>query len=53
MGGYVDYICNVADVILLGVGSLYTTILTNIIISEIKAALQNSTGKIIYYCNAM
>ncbi|AYV33981.1 uridine diphosphate-N-acetylglucosamine-binding protein YvcK [Erysipelothrix rhusiopathiae] len=42
-----------ADVILLGVGSLYTSILPNIIIPEIKAALQNSTGKIIYYCNAM
>lgn len=42
-----------ADIILLGVGSLYTSILPNIIIPEIKEALQKSTGKIIYYCNAM
>lgn len=42
-----------ADVIVLGVGSVYTSILPNIIIPEIKEALQKTKAKLIYYCNVM
>ena len=42
-----------ADVILMGVGSLYTSILPNLIVPEIGAALKMSTAKKIYYCNVM
>lgn len=42
-----------ADVIIFGVGSLYTSIIPNIIVPEIKSALQESKAKKIYYVNAM
>lgn len=42
-----------ADVIVLGVGSIYTSILPNVIIPEIKKALQETSAKKIYYCNVM
>lgn len=42
-----------ADVILLGIGSLYTSILPNLIVPEIKKAILKSEAKKIYYCNAM
>ncbi|QIK56424.1 YvcK family protein [Erysipelothrix sp. HDW6A] len=42
-----------ADVILMGVGSIYTSILPNLIIPEIYDAVHKSTAKKIYYCNAM
>lgn len=42
-----------ADVIVLGIGSLYTSILPNIIIEGISDAIKESKGKIVYYCNAM
>ncbi len=42
-----------ADIILFGVGSIYTSILPNVIIPEIKEALQKTQAKKIYYCNAM
>lgn len=42
-----------ADVIVMGVGSIYTSILPNVIIPEIKEALKQSNAKKIYYCNAM
>lgn len=42
-----------ADYIILGIGSLYTSIIPNIIIPEIKEELKKSKGKIIYICNAM
>ena len=42
-----------ADVIVLGIGSLYTSILPNIIIEGIKEAIQQAEAKVIYYCNVM
>ena len=42
-----------ADVVVLGIGSVYTSILPNLIISEIKEALEKSKAKVVYYCNAM
>ena len=44
---------NEADVILLGIGSLYTSILPNLIVPEINKAVLESKAKKIYYCNAM
>jgi uncharacterized cofD-like protein len=42
-----------ADVVVLGIGSVYTSILPNLIIPEIKEALEKSKAKVVYYCNAM
>ena len=42
-----------ADYIILGIGSLYTSIMPNIIIEDIKKALCNAKGRTIYYCNCM
>jgi uncharacterized cofD-like protein len=42
-----------ADFIVLGPGDLYTSILPNIIIKEIKKALTQTRGKIIYVVNVM
>lgn len=42
-----------ADYIILGIGSLYTSILPNLIIPEITQALKETPAKTIYYCNAM
>lgn len=42
-----------ADVIILGVGSVYTSILPNVIVPAIKEALRNTKAVKIYYCNAM
>lgn len=42
-----------ADVILLGIGSLFTSILPNLIVPEINYAVVKSKAKKVYYCNAM
>lgn len=42
-----------ADVIILGIGSLYTSICCNLIIPEIRKALQKSTALKVYVSNAM
>lgn len=42
-----------ADLIIYGIGSLYTSILPNTIIKEIKEALQNTKAKKVYFANAM
>lgn len=42
-----------ADVILMGIGSLYTSILPNLIVPEINKVVQQSKAKKVYYCNAM
>ncbi len=42
-----------ADYIVYGIGSLYTSILPNIIIPELKKAIIESEAKKIYFCNAM
>ncbi|MFI3284819.1 MAG: uridine diphosphate-N-acetylglucosamine-binding protein YvcK [Erysipelotrichaceae bacterium] len=48
----VDAILN-ADVILYGIGSVYTSILPNIIIPDINLALKESKATKVYLCNAM
>ncbi len=42
-----------ADLIILSVGSLYTSIIPNLIPQEIKQALNDSNAKIMYVCNIM
>lgn len=42
-----------ADLIIYGIGSVYTSILPNIIIPEMKEALQTSRARKVYFCNAM
>jgi len=42
-----------ADIILFGVGSVYTSILPNVIIPNIQKALKRSSAKKIYYSNVM
>lgn len=42
-----------ADLIILGVGSLYTSILPNLIIPGIQKALKNTQAQFVYYCNVM
>lgn len=42
-----------ADLIVISPGSLYTSILPNIIIDEIKHAIQTTSAKIVYVCNIM
>ncbi|HEY4538001.1 MAG TPA: uridine diphosphate-N-acetylglucosamine-binding protein YvcK [Erysipelothrix sp.] len=42
-----------ADIILFGVGSIYTSILPNLIIPNIKKAIKKSTAKKVYYSNVM
>ena len=44
---------NDADLIIFSMGSLYTSILPNIICSDVKEALNNSKAPIMYLCNAM
>lgn len=42
-----------ADYIIYGIGSIYTSILPNVIIPQINNALQNCKAPKIYFCNAM
>ncbi len=42
-----------ADLIILGPGSLYTSIIPNLLIKEITSALEKSVAKKIYVCNIM
>jgi len=42
-----------ADLIILSMGSLYTSILPNLIGNQIKDAIKNSNAKIMYVCNMM
>lgn len=42
-----------ADMIVIGPGSLYTSILPNLMIKEIGDALVESTGEVVYICNIM
>jgi uncharacterized cofD-like protein len=42
-----------ADLIILGLGSLYTSILPHLICDEVVSAIKNSEAKKIYICNAM
>jgi uncharacterized cofD-like protein len=42
-----------ADLIVLGIGSLYTSIMPNLLIPKMRDALVKSKGKKVYICNAM
>ena len=42
-----------ADLIILGPGSLYTSVIPNLLIKEISEAISKSTAKKIYVCNIM
>jgi len=42
-----------ADLIILGPGSLYTSVIPNLLIEEISKEIANSTAKKIYVCNIM
>ncbi len=42
-----------ADLIILSVGSIYTSLLPNIIGKDMKKAIKRSNAKIMYICNAM
>ena len=42
-----------ADLIILSMGSLYTSVIPNLINSDIKKELKNSKAKIMYICNMM
>ena len=42
-----------ADAIVLSTGSLYTSIIPNLLCPEIKNAIDESSGKVIYVCNIM
>lgn len=42
-----------ADYIIYGCGSLYTSVIPNLIIPEIRAAIKRSKAKKIYFCNVM
>lgn len=42
-----------ADLIILSIGSLYTSILPNLIIKEMISAIDSSNSKIMYVCNMM
>ncbi|MBR3358366.1 MAG: uridine diphosphate-N-acetylglucosamine-binding protein YvcK [Solobacterium sp.] len=42
-----------ADLIIYGIGSVYTSILPNVIIPEIRNALRETEARKVYFCNAM
>lgn len=42
-----------ADLILIGIGSLYTSVLPNLIIDDIKQAMQKTRAHKVYLCNVM
>ena len=40
-----------ADLVVLGPGSLYTSVLPNLLVEGIRQALENSRARVIYVCN--
>lgn len=42
-----------ADLIVIGIGSLYTSVIPNLIIEGITDAIRSSKAKCVYFCNAM
>lgn len=48
----IDALIN-TDIVVLGVGSLYTSILPNLIIPEMLEAINRTDAKLVYYCNAV
>lgn len=49
----VIYALEEADIIIMGPGSLYTSVIPNLLISEITEAISRSSAKKIYICNIM
>lgn len=50
--GAIEAICK-ADILILGPGSLYTSVLPNLVVNEIKEAILASKAVKIYVCNVM
>ena len=42
-----------ADLIVFGIGSLYTSLIPNLLLKGVKESLQKTKGKVVYVCNAM
>jgi len=42
-----------ADLVVLGPGSLYTSIIPNLLIPEVRAAIKETRGLVVYVCNVM
>ena len=42
-----------ADLVILGPGSLYTSILPNVVIDDVRQALVDTPAKVVYICNIM
>lgn len=42
-----------ADLIILGPGSIYTSIIPNLIVNGVSDAIKNSSAKVVYVCNIM
>lgn len=42
-----------ADLIVFGIGSLYTSLIPNLLLEGVKESLKKTKGKIVYICNAM
>ena len=53
LGATSCYVTDNADLIIYGIGSVYTSVLPNVIIPEVREALQQSDAYKIYFCNAM
>ncbi len=42
-----------ADLVILGPGSLYTSVIPNLLIPEVRAAIKETRGWVVYVCNVM
>lgn len=42
-----------ADLIVFGIGSLYTSLIPNLLLEGVKESLEKTKGKVVYICNAM
>ncbi|MCP4523768.1 MAG: YvcK family protein, partial [Candidatus Gracilibacteria bacterium] len=42
-----------SDIIVIGPGDLYTSIIPNLLVRGVKKAIKNSNAKVVYFCNIM
>lgn len=42
-----------SDIIIIGPGDLYTSVIPNLLVSWVSEAIKNSNAKIVYFCNIM